>query len=154
VLSPNQLPFVLGSNTNKIGAVDEETIRVGLQERNKSVKNLETRSSRPKYKNRDTGSRHDPDLVIVEPPEANRRPVLQPSAVLLLDHPLRPYYLPHVCARFGFRNSCRAALELEHAGPSVPQPRQRAWQPNSVNTTVVAQRRWSHPAPVLGLCLN
>ena len=38
---------------------------------------------------------------------------------------------------------------LGHGGPTAPQSRQRAWQPNSVNTTVMEQRRWSHPAPKL-----
>src|SRR5918993_1889705 len=60
-----------------------------------------------------------------------------------------PQYLTNVCASFGSRSACWAALELEHPGLSAPQPKQRAWQPNSVNTTLVEQRRWSHPAPRL-----
>src|SRR5215212_1588192 len=61
-----------------------------------------------------------------------------------------PQYLASVCAGFGTKRACRASLELGHGGPTAPQPRQRAWQPNSVNTTVIEQRRWSHPAPKLG----
>src|SRR5919107_2294960 len=61
-----------------------------------------------------------------------------------------PQYLASVCASFGTKRACRASLELGHGGPTTPQPRQRAWQPNSVNTTVMEQRRWSHPAPKLG----
>jgi hypothetical protein len=62
-----------------------------------------------------------------------------------------PQYLANVCVSFGSRSACWAASELEQPGPSAPQLRQRAWQPNSVNTTVIEQRRWSHPARKLGL---
>src|SRR5215210_5334370 len=60
-----------------------------------------------------------------------------------------PQYLANVCASFRSRSACWAASELEHPVPSASQPRQRAWQPNSVNTTLIEQRRWSHPAPKL-----
>src|SRR5918993_2035246 len=61
-----------------------------------------------------------------------------------------PQYLANVRASFGTKKACRASLELGHPGPTAPQPRQRAWQPNSVNTTAMEQRRWSHPDPKLG----
>src|SRR5918995_3738954 len=60
-------------------------------------------------------------------------------------------YLANVCVSLGSRSACWATSELEHPGPSAPQPRQRAWQPNSVNTTLTEQQRWSHPARKLGL---
>src|SRR5215210_8242375 len=60
-----------------------------------------------------------------------------------------PQYLANVCASFRSRSACWAASELEHPGPSAPQPRQQAWQPNSVNTILKEWWRWSHPAPKL-----